>query len=164
MQPRPETFIRPAPHSLYVMAHSHPTVVPIQATTDEMAVFWDDPQDTVSDLTLVARVEVPRYAVPESGAKRLSFDQQVSMAVQFAVTERFPDVNVGIESLSELEGAEFMVMHDLSEPMAFATFERNPTVAGCWNPNRPDSENQERSRRRHASTSNEQTADEWGSN
>lgn len=113
-----------------VMSQAHSTVRPEQTKTDTFAVFADNPQDPHSDLVLLKRVEVPRYPVPEAGAERLSFDQRLQMAVQWAVAA--DDTSVPPEMV---EGQEFMVMHDLDEPMEFARFQRNPTVAGCWNPN-----------------------------
>lgn len=114
------------------MSQAHPTVEPEQTKTDTFAVFGDRSAqlDRENDLVLIARVEVPRYPVPEAGAEPLSMGQRIGMAVQWAVTMQSTSPDPAM-----VEGEEFMVMHDMDEPMAFAEFERNPTVAGCWNPN-----------------------------
>jgi hypothetical protein len=112
---------------------SHPTVEPAQTQTDTFAVFIDPGAsvgETYENIQLIKRVEVPRYSLPTENGVKLSQDKQLSMAVTFAVTasDSTPDPEV-------VEGAEFMVLDDLDAPMKFVQFERNPAIAGCWNPN-----------------------------
>jgi hypothetical protein len=112
------------------MAESHPTSEPEQVQTDTFAVFTDNPQDPHPNLTLLKRVEVPQYSQPDEAGVRLDLDKRLQLAVQWAVTaEDSPVVNYGM-----VEGDEFMVMHDLNKPMAFVEFQRNPAVAGVWDP------------------------------
>lgn len=129
-------------------ANTHPTAEPVQTATETMAVFADGGLGNESDLHLVKRVEVPEYSLPTtdgvalgrpSGSRstasvsdlsRLGRDKQLSMAVTFAVTA--PDSAPEPELV---EGEEFMVLDELDAPMKFVEFERNPAIAGCWNPN-----------------------------
>lgn len=127
-------------HPLYVMSQVHPTVEPEQHRTDTFAVFRDNTQFH-GNLELIARVEVPRYAVPSDDGSELSRDQRLQMAVQFAVTDdgayigSLEDPFVPEDDLSNVEGEQFMVTDDLDDAMELAAFQRNPAVAGCWNPN-----------------------------
>jgi hypothetical protein len=122
------------------MSEAHTTTTPEQAQTDEWAVFADNPQDLHSNLALIKRVEVPRYAVPTADGAELSREQRLSMAVYWAVKAEdsaYPMMGVAgsAQDYEMVEGQEFMVMTDLEEPMEFAYFEQNPTIDSCWNPN-----------------------------
>lgn len=109
---------------------THPTTKPEQVQTDTFAVFADARHDPASNLVLIKRVEVPRYSVPNDNGVELSKAKRTSLAVTFAVTasDTTPDPAM-------VEGSEFLVLSDIEAPMAHVPFERNPAVAGCWNPN-----------------------------
>jgi hypothetical protein len=114
-------------------ANTHPTTTPKQAQTDTYAVFADNPQDPHPNLTLIKRVEVPRYTTRDEDGVEMGPDKRLQLAVQWAVTAE--DSAAPPEMV---EGQEFMVMHDLEAPMAFVEFQRNPAVAGVWNPNKDE--------------------------
>lgn len=117
---------------------SHPTVVPAQTQTDTFAVFRDNPRNP--NLTFIQRLQVPRYTRPSSTGVEMGRDKRLQMAVQFAVTsdssfiESPSDPDVPAD-LSKIEGEKFYVTDDLDSPMEPVAFERNPAIAGCWNPN-----------------------------
>lgn len=113
-------------------ASTHPTTKPAQTETDTFAVFGTNPQDPSANMVLIKRVEIPRYAVPNNNGSKLSRDQRLQMAVQFAVTAEDSYVYGPVEGV---EGDTFYVMDDLESRMEPVAFEQNPAVAGCWNPN-----------------------------
>lgn len=105
----------------------HSTTVPKQNRTDTFAVFGDqsaqlDPND---DLTLIGRVEVPRYDQPDADGQELDREERLAVAVARA-----------IERLDRPEppvGERFQVMTDLSEPLERVAYDPTSTT-GVWNP------------------------------
>lgn len=117
----------------------HPTTTPEQLETDAFAVFRSLPGQ--ANLHLIKRVEVPQYSQPNADGEQLSRSEREQLAVQFAVVAddshiEGPDgYTIGPNRYGQIEGEEFLVMHDVEEPMQHVPFQRNPAVAGVWNPN-----------------------------
>jgi hypothetical protein len=121
------------------MSEAHPTVTPAQLETDTFAVFRSLPGEP--NLHLIKRVEVPRYSQPNEDGVELSRSKREQLAVQFAVTADDSHIEgpngytIGPNRYGEIEGEEFLVMHDVDAPMQHVQFQRNPAVAGVWDPN-----------------------------